>query len=263
MEENDYKKLKKQPLKFVLAEFRFSPVLEIDKSISKIQETLRRQYPILDKNREQAIQMQPGGIAVSAVDRWTFVSADKKSAIDLNQERLVYITAEYQRFADFSDSFKQAVRALASNVDLGLSLRIGLRYSNLVKVDENEKISDFVNEHFAYPSCFESFSKAQQQRTETILQTDIGALIIRTLYGEHSLTCLPDVQSLPILVNHDAIEKQSERIILDFDHIWSSKDESVFFEENQVIETLKTLHENSRKAFWEMTTDYARNEKWL
>ena len=66
----DYKKLENQPLKFVLAEFRFSPVMQIAEYIPKIQEALRKQYPIQDKRSEQTVQVQPGGIAVSAIDRW-------------------------------------------------------------------------------------------------------------------------------------------------------------------------------------------------
>jgi uncharacterized protein (TIGR04255 family) len=88
----------------------------------------------------------------------------------------------------------------------------------------------------------------------------MGGLAIRTLYGKHNLTCLPDVQGLPISIAVDTTP--SERIILDFDHYWEAKDESVNFETNVVLEKLASLHETSREAFWKVTTDYARNEKW-
>lgn len=256
----EYKKLENQPLKFVLAEFRFSPVMQIVKYIPEIQEALRKQYPIKDERSEQTVQVQPSGIAVSAIDRWAFISADKKNAIDINQERLVYITAEYPRFAGFSDACKQAIEILVNIVEPGLILRIGLRYSDLVMVDDDEDIIGLVNEHFGLPNCIESLGITRQHSTDTFLQTDMGGLAIKTLYGKNNRTCLPDVQGLPIPITADAMP--SERMILDFDHYWEARDESVGFKINDVLEKLAALHETSRAAFWSVTTDYARNEKW-
>ena len=256
----NYKMLEKQPLKFVLAEFRFSPVMQIAEYIPKIQEALRKQYPIQEKRSEQTVQVQPGGIAVSAIDRWAFISADKKNAIDINQERIVYITAEYPRFAGFSDACKQAIETLVNIVEPSLILRIGLRYSDLVIVDDGEEVTKLVNEHFGLPNCIESLGATRKHSTDTFLHTNMGGLAIRTLYGRHNLTCLPDVQGLPISIKADATP--SERIVLDFDHYWEAKDESVSFQANDVLEKLAALHETSREAFWKVTTDYARNEKW-
>ncbi|ADJ27329.1 TIGR04255 family protein [Nitrosococcus watsonii] len=255
-----YKKLENQPLKFVLAEFRFSPVMQIAEYIPKIQEALRKQYPIEKTQSEQTVQVQPGGIAVSTVNRWAFISADKKSAIEINQERLVYITAEYPRFDGFSAACKQAIETLVDIVEPSLILRIGLRYSDLITIDDGEEITELVNEHFGLPSCIESLGVARQHSTDTFLRTDMGGLAIRTLYGKHNLSCLPDVQGLPISISADATP--SERIILDFDHYWEAKDEAASFKTNDVIERLATLHETSREAFWKVTTDYARNQKW-
>lgn len=257
---DEYNKLNKQPLQFVLAEFRFSPVMQIADYIPKIQESLRKQYPIPNKTSEQSVQVQAGGIAVSSIDRWAFLSADKKSAVDINQERLMYITTEYPRFEGFSNACEQALEALADIVEPSLILRVGLRYGDLVTLDEGESLSDLVNEHFGFPSCTTTLGTAQHQNTETFLNTEMGGLAIRTLYGIHNLTCLPDVQGLPVQIKTDATP--SERIILDFDHFWEAREESVSFETNEVLEKLSTLHETSREAFWQITTDHARNEKW-
>lgn len=257
---DEYKKLNNQPLQFVLAEFRFSPVMQIAEYIPKIQEALRKQYPIPNKQSEQLIQAQPGGIALSQVDRWTFSSANKREAIDLNQERLVYITMDYDRFEGFSNSCLHALKTLASIVDPSLILRVGLRYSDLVKVDDTEKLSELVNDHFGHASCLSDIGTPQHQTTEAVLRTSVGGLIIRTLYGKHNLTCLPDAQVLPIPIKTDAIP--SERIILDFDHIWEAREESSSFEPSEILEKLELLHASSREAFWKITTGHARTTKW-
>lgn len=257
---NGYKKLENQPLKLVLAEFRFSSVLEIAKFIPKIQEELRRDYPTSGQSNNQTIQVQPGSIGVATMDKWAFISANGQSAIDINQERLVYMTAEYPRFARFSDACKQAIEVLADIVEPSLVLRIGLRYSDLVLVDAGEEVSKLVDKHFGYPECLGSLGATQHARTETFLRTDIGELVVRTMYGQHNLTCLPDMQVLPVFTGHDTVP--SERIILDFDHFWAASDEPVSFEVNDALKKLDRLHESSIEAFWKVTKDYARNEKW-
>lgn len=257
---DDYKKLKNQPLQFVLAEFRFSTVLDIQKYIPRLQEALRGKYPVSEIKNEQAIHVQPGGINVSTLERWSFLSANKKSAVDINQDRLMYCTSEYPRFKGFHEECQHALNILKDIVSPGLILRIGLRYGDLVKIEGNEKVADLVDSHFSFPNCVDQIGTAQHHRSETFLLTTLGGLSIRTLYGEHSLSCLPDIQDLPIELDID--EEPSERIVLDFDHFWDPRNESFSFETDAILSNLESLHETSREAFWNVTTDYARNTKW-
>lgn len=256
----NYKKLNNQPLKLALAEFRFSQVMQIAEHIPKVQEALRKKYPILEQKNEQSFHIQPGAVAISALNSWSFISANRKSAINVNQERLVYYAAEYSRFEDFSEACKQILDILVSIVAPSLVLRIGLRYGNLVEINEEEKISNLVDPHFGFSTSIEELGDVQHYGSETVITTSIGNLVIRTLYGKHNFTWLSDIQNLPIIVEKN--EAPSERIILDVDHFWLSKNESINFETNEILEMLRLLHETSREAFWKVTTDFARNIKW-
>lgn len=257
---DEFKKLNKQPLKFVLAEFRFSPVLKIAEYIPSIQEALRKQYPIPDKKSEQAIEVQPNGIAVSTSERWSFVSGDKKNAVEITQERLIYCTSAYPRFKGFSAACKQALTVISQVVDPSLILRIGLRYGDLIIVDGNEQIQDLIDPHFAFPECVSSLGKNLHQRGESFISTDSGVLAIRTFYGVHNLSYLSDMVGLPVNIQND--ETPSERMILDFDHFWESRDDPISFEVGDILKKLDRLHTASKKAFEKITTDYARNKKW-
>lgn len=257
---DDYRKLHNQPLRFVLAEFRFSTVMDMSTYIPKLQDALRKLYPTPDKKNEQSVQIQQDGISVSTIDRWSFMSANKKNAIDINQDRLIYCTSEYPRFEGFSNNCKHALETLINIVDPSLILRIGLRYGDLVKVDDGEQATDLVDPYFTFPNYVNQLGKAEHQKIEVFLTTELGGLAIRTLYGTHNLTCLPDIQGLPVTIEADDIA--SERLVLDFDHFWDSKDESITFEINDILQKLTSLHKTSRAAFWKATTDYARNTKW-
>lgn len=256
----DYKKLNNQPLRYVLAEFRFSQIMKINDYIPQLQERLRKKYPIPRQQQEQAVVVQNGGVNFTGIDRWTFLSANQKSAIEVNRDRLMFYTAEYPRFEGFADSCKEALDALIEIAEPSLILRVGLRYGDLVTVDEGENLTDLIDHSFAYPDCVNSLGEARQQRNEVFISTSVGGLLIRSLYGVHNQSCLPDIQGLSVVINQD--KEPSERIILDFDHFWESKEQVVSFESQQIMEILESLHETSREAFWKISTDYARNEKW-
>jgi uncharacterized protein (TIGR04255 family) len=257
----NYPKLSNQPLKLVLAEFRFSAVMGIEKYISELQEILRPDYPTPASGKEQLVEVQPTGINLSNVDNWSFISMDKKSAININQHRLVYLTSDYPRFEGFSSKCKEALKTLQEVVKPGLIERIGLRYSDLILIDEGENIADFVDSSLAPSGKLEVIGDLQQQRNEYYILADSGGLFIRTLYGKHNLSFLPDIHSLPIRIESE--DEPSERMVLDFDHFWESKGESIEFETQKILDLLESLHKTSREAFWNVTTDFARKEKWL
>ena len=255
-----HKKLNKQPLKFALAEFRFSPVIKMPEFIPELQEALRRKYPILKNDKEQVVLFQAGGIGMNSIDRWSFISASKKTAVEINQERLVFVTAEYNRFPQFSDDCRFAISLLEKIVEPGLIGRIGLRYSDLINISKGEKVSDLVDPHLGYFDCLSPLGQAKRKTTETFLHTKIGGLVVRTLYGEHNMICLPDANQLPISLGTPG--EPSERIILDFDHFWEAEDESVTFEVEDVLDKLAQLHDISIDAFWNITSENARDKIW-
>lgn len=258
---HNYPKLSNQPLKLVLAEFRFSAVMEIEKYISELQEIFRPEYPTSSSGKDQVVEVQPTGINLSNVDHWSFISMDKKSAINIDQHRLVYLTSDYPRFEGFSSKCEEALKTLQAVVKPGLIERIGLRYSDLILIDESEKIADFVDSSLVPSGKLEAIGNLQQQRNEYYILAESGGLFIRTLYGKHNLSCLPDIHSLPIRIESE--DKPSERMVLDFDHFWESKGESIEFETQKILFLLNLLHKTSRDAFWNVTTDFARKEKWL
>ena len=256
---SEYKKLQNQPLKIVLAEFRFSPVVQMGDYVPQIQEALRKQYPVFEQSSEQTIQVQSNNVSVST-GHWSFISADRKSAVSLNQERLIYTTTDYPRFPKFRGHCQQIVDLLAEVVNPSLILRVGLRYSDLIEPENGQGIATLVDGHFGYPECYNSIGVAQRQHTEATLRTKEGILVIRSFYGEHDLPCPPDMLNLPVAIRRDT--ESSERLILDFDHIWEAGDEPVELEPVKVLDKLDSLHETSREAFWKITTEHARNNVW-
>lgn len=256
----EYRKLENQPLKLVLVEFRFSQILQIEQYIPKLQEALRRQYPTFRKSTEQSIHVQADQFEISSSHRWSFISGDKKHAIDISQDKLVYFTNDYPRFDGFAGACKHALQTVIEIVEPSLLLRIGLRYCDLVTTENNEQFSQLVDEKFIPTATTQGLGSTRHLKTENYIKTQTGTLCIRSWFGVMPLTCPPDIDNVPVQIVRD--QAATERLILDFDHIWEAGEESVPFELEQALTKLDALHEASRAAFWQVTTDYAREAKW-
>lgn len=256
----DYKKLARQPLQFALAEFRFSPILRMEEYIPELQDALRAEFPLPESTQEQSVQVQPGGIAMLALTRWGFLAAERKSGLAIDQNRLIYFTTEYLRFDGFSESCRNILSTLENIVKPALVLRIGLRYGDLIKIPKDEVLTDYVDEYLGFSTSVKALGTPIHQRNEVAVRTSIGVLIIRSIFGETDLVCMPDLMGIPLSLEKD--KKPSQRIVLDFDHYLESGNGSLKFESDQAIGLLSQLHLTSREAFWQITTNEAREQKW-
>jgi uncharacterized protein (TIGR04255 family) len=258
---SEYNKLKKQPLKFVLAEIGYSTTLKMQEYLPDIQERLKHKYPISEKTTAQAIQVQLGGIDLKTIDNWSFTSKDKKKAFTITPERLVYFSSNYDRFDGFLENCLEIINTINDISDFQLITKIGLRYSDLIEVPESMTMSQLIDEHFLFSSDVLDFGENPQQRNESFITTKNGVMAVRTLYGFNNLIMLPDISNLPIKI--DGAKNSSERVILDIDHVWHCREESISFDLKKIEQTLDQLHIESREAFWKITTEFARNKVWL
>lgn len=254
---NNYKKLNNHPLLFVLAEFRFSDVRDIENYIPKLQEKFRKNFPFIEEQHGQEINVTPKGINIDPTKQWAFISRDKKQAIVLSYNRLVYMTSSYDRFNGFKEDCEKAISILVEEVAPSLLIRIGLRYADLIAKKENENITSYVQESVCERNFLNQIGDLKRQIKETILETDEGLLNIRTMHGENNLSIWNDIDNFPIKIERK--DEVSERILLDFDHFWQPDEEnSLSFNTNIIIEKLERMHKPTRKAFWHITTETGR-----
>ena len=258
----EYTKLKNQPLKLVLAQFTYSPVLAIENYIKDFQDKLRHQYPQFRSIATKSVKQV--GLNFEALDShiWELSSQNSKNAIVINQESVTVLTAEYERFEGLSQKCEVVLEALSEIINPTVLSRVGLRYGDLIKVDEGEELEKLLDPNFCYPSFVEKsdLGKSTQLRKEILIETDVGRLTIKSLFGKHGLSMSPDLQGMGLDISPD--NTPDERMVLDIDHIWKHPNEGYNFTIQKSLEILKKLHEKSRKAFWAVTTDYAREKKW-
>nr|WP_298889939.1 TIGR04255 family protein [uncultured Acinetobacter sp.] len=259
---SEYEKLTNQPLVITLAEFRFSAILKMENYVSAFQDYLRQDFPHFSTTQTQEMVFNPNGIQVKASTGWLFLSSNKKSALMLDKDKITFMTSSYNRFPQFWDDCQKALSFIEKEVKPALLLRIGLRYSDLIiGKEENEQIESYVQPVVCNTGYIENIGKQAHRINETVLETNVGRMAIRSLYGVLNLSAWHDLSEPPIIINK--YPKHSNRILLDFDHFWQSNEneEDVPFNVQFIEKKLNLLHEKSREAFWEITTLEGR-EHW-
>lgn len=264
MNDDKYYKLANGPLIFVLAEFRFTEIMNIQNYVDEIQDKLRQSYPYFNKGSTQEVNVSNDGLEITTTLQWAFIDKNKANAIMLDHKRLVFVTSDYQRFEQFRDSCRVALKVLIECVNPTLLTRIGLRYTDLITSEGKTDVKNYVHKNFLKNPCLDSIGRFSHQTNESTVETDEGLMIIRSMHGNNSVSTWYDIDTLPVEIK--AHEEPSERVLLDFDHVWQSNtidksDKPLDFDLVTILGKLEKMHELSRKAFWDSTTQEAK-ERW-
>ena len=255
-----YEKLTNQPLVVALAEFRFSTILTMDTYVSAFQDHLRQDFPHFSPTETQEMVVDSKGVNLSTHAGWLFLSSNRKRAFKLDKDRITFMTSEYDRFPDFWRDCKTALSFIEKKIKPSLLLRVGLRYSDLIIAkSESEVIESYVDPIICNSGQLCNIGDQVHRAKETVLKTDAGLMVVRSLCGNLNLSAWPDLSDPPIVINKHS--EPSKRILLDFDHFWLSGDETVKFNVEIIGKKINGLHEKSREAFWEVTTNEGR-EAW-
>ena len=265
MNNDTYYKLANHPLLFVLAEFRFTEIMNIEKFLPEIQDSLRQEFPFYETQTLQEINITPEGVKIDQSKQWAFIDKTRKNSVLLNHKRLIFITSGYERFEGFKQHCEIALEALISVAHPSFITRIGLRYADLITAKDGYDITEYVQSNICKESHLRAVGRPVRQINESFLETREGSMVIRSMYGDTDTSVFNDMGNMPIKVATQ--DEPSERILLDFDHFWqpdlenSNIDNNVklsSFEKSAIIEKLEGMHELSRQAFWDITTETGR-----
>lgn len=255
-----YEKLTDQPLVIALAEFRFSTILTMDTYVSALQDHLRQDFPLFKPTETQEMVIDGKVVNISTHEGWLFLSSDRKRAFKLDKDRITFMTSKYDRFPDFWKNCKTALLFIEKKIKPSLLLRVGLRYSDLIIAKNSEEvIESYVDSMICSSGQLCDIGEQVHRAKETVLKTDVGLMVVRSLCGKLNLSAWPDLSDPPIIINQHPTP--SERILLDFDHFWMSNKDNEKFNVDFIGKKLNNLHEKSREAFWVVTTNEGR-EVW-
>lgn len=260
-----YCKLDRQPLTLVLAEFRFSPLQATVSRLYALQERMQQAFGKLEEYTTHTLHLAPDG-SQEKVSGWGFLFRAKAgdSLVQVEPERLVYITTHYPRFPAFEARCREAVALLEETLAPERLLRVGLRYNDAVVPASEEALGAYLDGSLLPPASLAGLSyPLAGHRTETQIKTEAGLLVVRALVGGHGLAVMPDLERPFPLAQSIEVPRDRLTAVLDFDHFWRAESQQPeAFSQEAIGHRLAALHEPAREAFWCVTTAWARSERW-
>lgn len=129
-------RLRRSPLREVICQVRFPPVLVVARQMPvDLQERLRKEYPNLSVERPVQI-VADNPLAEAPFDArppiFRFRSRDEKSMVSLSADFYAVSTEAYTHWAAFAEELHRATRAVRETYDIPYATRIGLRYVNII-----------------------------------------------------------------------------------------------------------------------------------
>jgi len=243
-------KLNKSPLAMVLAQVKFAPVLQIQKYIPDLQEDLRKKgYPYFVEEQVQEFVFAAGNASLPPVQnssRWIFGSSDWTKTVVLSQDFVVIETSDYDKFERFSSEFKNILSIVKEKIGLGRSERIGLRYVNLIRGNQDQPSHLFLRQELRglIASDLEGV-KGMQSSCISHAITSHGRLMVRSVHIDDGSHIPPELASTKLKFANK-LDKGEHVSILDIDHNGEFPGD---FEIDGILSKLKDLHDFSDNAF--------------
>ena len=257
-------KLERQPLTLVLAEFRFKPVEFEPQAIAALKERFAPLFSELTEGVTQQVQLGDRGVTVVSAPYIVWRAPLLGKSVHLEADRIIYATTTYPRFDGFLRDSMAVVEALLETLRPSSLHRVGLRYNDVVVPMQDEALADYVYAPLLpFVPLSDNGGKVVRHLSETVVQTAAGTLVVRALAGMHGLGMMPDLQGqfgLPLAIK---VPTDKTTAVLDFDHFWELPElEGEPFSVDVASRRLADLHDPAREAFWKVTTDFARTERW-
>ena len=227
-----YKPLSKQPLALVLAQIRFSPILNIEEYLPEIQNFLRKNgYPLYSNHQNFVLEVAPVGqinINQNMITLWRFESQNNDTVVILDKEQLFFQTSLYTKFEDFIDKFISILLFIFDKTEhdkFGVINRLGLRYiDHIRKQDNSDDIDSYLRPELRGMACQDYIDDKKQYSIAMIGNTEPsdkfkGQLAIRVFRGEKGLDLPPDlIHSAP--ANRKRVTSEEDIAMVDMDHYW-------------------------------------------
>ncbi|MDB4877365.1 MAG: hypothetical protein JWM41_3811 [Gemmatimonadetes bacterium] len=250
-------KLDNAPLVHTVAQVRFSPDLKISEAVPNIQGDLKGiGFPRFEKSEVSNIDLSSGVPKLDQLDRWDFLTRDKKTGVALTRDFVVLQTSAYDTFAIFGDLLRQVLEILAKYARIDVVERLGIRYVDLVRRQKDESFKDYLKPGLVgFPfdevhgeEIIESFSAVQ-----SVAKLADSALTIRCLQANNGQFLPPDLA--PTGLHYEVVLEKGELVaIIDSDH-YAMVD--MDFGPKAIIERLDSLHQLANKAFRSAVTSHA------
>lgn len=137
------------PLVRVLGQVQFAKIVNIGKEqfIGDFQNAVRRQFPVIERDLAQSIEVSLAGAAVASTLAeevvWRMFDPRREWRLSLAPSALTLETMRYTSRREFLSRLQFLIDALAATIQPSLATRVGFRYVN--RIDRQADVDDLGN----------------------------------------------------------------------------------------------------------------------
>jgi uncharacterized protein (TIGR04255 family) len=249
MERIPHPQLSNPPILLVIAQVRFSSVLQMSKFIPEIQERLRTQgFPKFRPAQQQNLLIGPPGTPPanqSPTLLWEFLDRDDRKSLVVETGSVAFVVTDYSVFESFRDRLEIALSAISEVAKPSLRERIGLRYVNLVIPRPGKQVSDYIGAELQGMSPAQLSLKPVSYVSVMLSQSEVGTFVFRCTCPTQGPTIPPDVQLLGLKTDKP-LSLGSEFCVLDFDHFTEKTKD---FDVPAILSDFDQLHDLLDRSF--------------
>jgi uncharacterized protein (TIGR04255 family) len=250
-------RLDNAPVVYVLCQIRFSPVEKMADYIPAVQEALRAEYPIFEREQIGGVSLGPNGqpTFVQNESRWRFETRDQQTGYMLSTNQLITHTTAYIDSEDFRSRIVSGFRTVHELAKLSFIQRLGLRYIDLIIPKQNDRLEDYVNSALIgfRPQVPGLSTDVSQQFFRTHSQMG-GTLLMRASRALHASALPADLLPTSLKLSREPNPEQ-ESMLLDWDHYIESL--NLDPDPDALAEKLRSLKAPIAKIFEEAITEHA------
>lgn len=237
-------RLTNAPVIYVLTQVKFPRNLKMPSHLPELQEKLKDiGYP---RFFEEKAHTFPLGNVVPAETRarWIFTDKEAANSVIVSEDFVVCETSNYKVINDFLEQTRNILNVITPIVGPDLCERVGLRFINLIRKEEEASPLLKLREGMRGPSFEKTDLKIRESLCYTEYETSEGTMVIRA--GKFGGSFLPPDITSTKLQFHLNLKENEEVVVLDIDH-FSVK---VFdFKSEVVIQKVDSLHRLIDEAF--------------
>ncbi len=251
------------PLRFVAFEVRFpaSPTLATQELRRVLFEALRGTFPISQSAPGPVeVQIVPGAqpLVQSSGDQLQMVDRTRRRAVTVGTRALLVQTTDYTRYESFAEWIGLAVRALEATGEAAAMERIGLRYTDEIRIPGVDRPADWAP--YVAPTMLgpiDLLGAADASTTQGLVEfapAERQRLVMR--YGAGSGWMVA-----PDGVLRTKSSESGPYFLIDLDSFWTApEDELPEFVADEVLRICDELHSPVRVAFEAAITEKLRND---
>jgi len=254
------KKLSKSPITYVLAQVKISSVEDISSYVPKLQESIRKDFPIDEKLNIQTVELKNETAPnIYTAIHWHFKDKDSLVGIILDKQSITIHTSKYNGFDKFNSQIEGILEKFNKILDISLSTRIGLRYINIIQSNLKEYVKP------ALLGFYEEKDDNFLARVDTTHKTEEGFIKIRSVHPKNveviheNKFVPPDLITLADRLSFKHFrEINNEYLMLDIDNFYQKQCD---FNIANITNVFSKLHERIYKTFCTAVT-YEALKNW-